>query len=430
MKVSKYPTADELSILIQRPSRPLDNVEDLVKEIIEQVKTKGDAALREFTEKFDGATLQSLYATSAEFETASTKVQPELRQAIQTATANIQAFHAAQNEDFMPLETMPGIRCWRKSIAIERVGLYIPGGTAPLFSTVLMLGIPAQIAGCKEIILFTPPDSEGKINPAILYAAQSIGITRVVKAGGAQAIAAMAYGTESIPKVDKIFGPGNRYVTAAKMLVQKDGVAIDMPAGPSEVLVYADEGCNPVFVASDLLAQAEHDVDAQAMLLTTSENVLEEVVAEVARQCELLPRQHLMKASLSHSVCLLLRSKNEVLQTISQYAPEHLILACEDAEDMAEDITQAGSVFIGNFTPESAGDYASGTNHTLPTNGFARSYSGVSLDSFVRKITFQQMSLDGLKTLAPTIITMAEAEQLPAHAASVRLRLQHQTSEK
>ena len=355
--------------------------------------------------------------------TAVGSIPEELKAAIQTAAHNIKRFHHAQKEHFKPIETMPGVQCWRKSVPIQKVGLYIPGGTAPLFSTVLMLAIPAKIAGCQQIVLCTPPGNNGSVNPAILYAASVAGVSEIYKLGGAQAIAAMAIGTETIPKVDKIFGPGNRYVTATKMLVQQYGVAIDMPAGPSEVLVFADESAVPAFVASDLLSQAEHDVDSQVVLLTTSEKVLSEVQKEVEKQMALLPRQKMLQAALSHSVSLVLKNDSEVIAAIIEYAPEHLILACNNLDFIASQIINAGSVFLGNYTPESAGDYASGTNHTLPTSGFARAYSGVSLDSYLKKITFQQITKAGLQALGPTIMTMADAEQLPAHAEAVALRL-------
>mgnify|MGYP001262194156 CR=1 FL=1 len=423
MQIAKYPDKQQLAQLLRRPEINREDLDATVSEVLQKVKTGGDAALREYTARFDRVTLESFEVTAAEMEEAARLVPEKLQSAIRLAAKNIEKFHAAQQENFTPIETMPGVTCWRKSVPIERVGLYIPGGTAPLFSTVLMLAIPAQIAGCQEIVLCTPPGENGKVNPAILFAAQVAGVTKIFKAGGAQAIAALAYGTESIPQVSKIFGPGNRYVTAAKMLVQKDGIAIDMPAGPSEVLVFADETCVPAFVASDLLSQAEHDTDSQVVFLTTSETVLEAVKKEVDEQVQQLPRQKMLRAALSHSVAVLLENEAIALEAINQYAPEHLILACENAEVMASKVVNAGSVFLGNFTPESAGDYASGTNHTLPTSGFARSYSGVSLDSFLKKITFQRISREGLQGIGPAIVTMAEAEELPAHARAVELRL-------
>lgn len=423
MKISRYPDLPTLRRLLQRPAIDRDDLDATVASVLKQVKQEGDHALRALTEKFDGVVLDHFEVTAAEKQEAERTVPAELKAAIRLAADNIAKFHRAQEENFRPVETMPGVRCWRKSVAIERVGLYIPGGTAPLFSTVLMLGLPAKIAGCGEIVLCTPPGKDGKVNPAILFAAQVAGVTKIFKIGGAQAIAAMAYGSGSVPVVNKIFGPGNRYVTAAKMLVQKDGTAIDMPAGPSEVLVFADDTSNPAFVAADLLSQAEHDTDSQVVFLTTSATILEAVIQELEKQLDQLPRQKMLQAALSHSVAVLLHHEAEAIEAINYYAPEHLIMACERAAELAENVTNAGSVFLGNFTPESAGDYASGTNHTLPTNGYARSYSGVSLDSFVKKITFQHITREGLQNLGPAIVTMAEAEQLPAHARAVELRL-------
>ncbi len=425
MKIAKYPSPELLESLLQRPEVEWKSLSEKVNGIIDEVRQNGDTALRKFTRQFDGVELTELSVSNEEFDNAAKLVPTQLKEAMQIAARNIEIFHEAQRPNFKSVTTMPGVTCWRKAVPIEKVGLYVPGGTAPLFSTVLMLAIPARLAGCGEIVLLTPPGKDGTVFPAILYATQLAGITRVIKVGGAQAIAAMAFGTETVPKVDKIFGPGNRYVTAAKMLVQKDGIAIDMPAGPSEVLVFADETARPDFVASDLLSQAEHDADAQTIIITTSDALLDKVQKELAVQSNVLPRQEMLQKALSHSVGILVESCEQALDAINLYAPEHLILASENAEEMAELVKHAGSVFIGNFSPESAGDYASGTNHTLPTNGFAKSYSGVSLDSFFRYITFQQISPKGLKALAPAIISMAEAEQLPAHAAAVRLRLNH-----
>ena len=423
MKIAKYPNQEQLTELLKRPGIDQEDLSAVVNEVLRKVKEGGDASLRELTEKFDKVKLDQFYVSGEEMATAVGSIPEELKAAIQTAAHNIERFHHAQKEHFQPIETMPGVQCWRKSVPIQKVGLYIPGGTAPLFSTVLMLAIPAKIAGCQQIVLCTPPGNNGSVNPAILYAASVAGVSEIYKLGGAQAIAAMAIGTETIPKVDKIFGPGNRYVTATKMLVQQYGVAIDMPAGPSEVLVFADESAVPAFVASDLLSQAEHDVDSQVVLLTTSEKVLSEVQKEVEKQMALLPRQKMLQAALSHSVSLVLKNDSEVIAAINEYAPEHLILACNNLDCIASQIMNAGSVFLGNYTPESAGDYASGTNHTLPTSGFARAYSGVSLDSYLKKITFQQITKAGLQALGPTIMTMADAEQLPAHAEAVALRL-------
>lgn len=425
MKIAKYPDSQSLKELLQRPEIDQENLEEVIQSVFDEVKANGDSALKKFTSRFDGVELETMKVTAEELAKAESKVSAELKEAIQTAASNIEKFHAAQREDFTKVETMPGVECWRKSVPVERVGLYIPGGTAPLFSTVLMLAVPAKLAGCREVILCTPPDKNGNVHPAILFAANVAGVTQIFKVGGAQAIAGMAIGTASIPSVSKIFGPGNKYVTAAKMYAQRFGLAIDMPAGPSEVLVFADKSGVPEFLAADLLSQAEHDTDSQVVFLTTSESVLEKTEAEVKRQAALLPRQEMIQGALQNSVAILLENENEVLETINEYAPEHLILASENAEEMAEKIVNAGSVFIGNFTPESAGDYASGTNHTLPTSGFAKSYSGVSLDSFLKKITFQKISREGLKNIGPTVVTMAEAEQLDAHAMAVKVRLEN-----
>jgi histidinol dehydrogenase len=423
MKISKYPDNQQLAQLLQRPAIDQQDLTATVSEVLQSVKNRGDDALLEFTARFDGVQLDCLEATAEEIAEAENLLPDDLKLAIRLAAKNIETFHAAQREPVRQIETMPGVVCWRKSVGIERVGLYIPGGTAPLFSTVLMLGIPAQLAGCQEVVLCTPPAKDGSVHPAILFAAQVAGVHRIFKVGGAQAIGAMAYGTESIPQAYKIFGPGNRYVTAAKLLVQQSGTPIDMPAGPSEVLVFADESCVPAFVAADLLSQAEHDVDSQVVFLTTSETVLVQVVDEVEKQVATLPRQKMLRAALDHSVFLLLENQQVALDAINFYAPEHLILACENAEALAEQVTNAGSVFLGNYTPEAAGDYASGTNHTLPTSGFARSYSGVSLDSFMKKITFQRISREGMAGIGPAIVTMARAEELEAHARAVAVRL-------
>lgn len=424
MKVARYPNSLALTKLLERPVLNKEDLSAVVTSILNDVKTNGDDALRNLTKQFDQVDLEGLIVSDAEKLQAGQQLPEVLKNAIQTAANNIEQFHSQQRENFQPVETMPGVKCWRKSVAIEKVGLYIPGGTAPLFSTVLMLAIPAKLAGCREIILCTPPAKDGSIHPAILYAAEVAGVATIYKVGGAQAIAAMAYGTATISKVDKIFGPGNKYVTAAKMMVQQSGVAIDMPAGPSEVLVYADETAVPEFVASDLLSQAEHDVDSQVVLLTTSEQTLTTVQAALKEQMASLPRQKMLQAALANSVSILLSNQETVVKAINEYAPEHLILACANETAVAAQIMNAGSVFIGNYTPESAGDYASGTNHTLPTSGFAKSYSGVSLDSFLKKITFQQITKEGLQLLGPTVMTMATAEQLPAHANAVAIRLQ------
>jgi histidinol dehydrogenase len=400
-----------------------------VSSILREVATRGDDALLDLTAKFDGVRLVDLAVSQAEIDLAEAQLSKELVAAIRTAKDNIERFHAAQHEAPQVIETMPGVRCWRKSVGIERVGLYVPGGTAPLFSTVLMLAVPAQLAGCQEIVLCTPPQKDGSVPPAILYAAQLAGIKRIFRVGGAQAIAAMAYGTESVPAVYKIFGPGNAYVTVAKQLVSRLGVAIDMPAGPSEVMVVADETADPEFVAADLLSQAEHGADSQVVLLTYTEEKARQIMAATARQLTDLPRREFAAASLKNSPALVVKNEEEALQLINTYGPEHLILAVDQPEILAEGIINAGSVFMGHYTPESVGDYASGTNHTLPTNGFARAYSGVSLDSFVRKITYQQVSEKGLQNIGPTVEVMAKAELLVAHQRAVSIRLAKLKSE-
>ncbi|MGN6417638.1 MAG: histidinol dehydrogenase, partial [Pseudobacter sp.] len=358
-----------------------------------------------------------------DFEEAENLLPAELKQAIHTARENITRFHEKQLSAPEIIETMPGIRCWRKSVGIEKVGLYIPGGSAPLFSTILMLGVPASLAGCREIVLCSPPDAKGKLHPAILFAAKSVGVTKVFRIGGVQAIGAMTYGTASVPKVYKIFGPGNQYVTCAKQLVQQEGLAIDMPAGPSEVAVYADETAPPAYIAADLLSQAEHGADSQVLLVTCSDKVLKDVEAAVAEQLAALPRKDIAAKALENSKLILMRNESDAMDLLNEYAAEHLILSCENAEALSTQVINAGSVFIGNYSPESVGDYASGTNHTLPTNGYARAYSGVSVDSFVRKITFQQLTSEGLHRIGNTVIEMAEAEGLQAHANAVRVRL-------
>jgi histidinol dehydrogenase len=409
--------------LLQRPYSDNREVMRSVQAVLDAVRNEGDEAVRRFTRQFDKADLTSFWVTDEEFAAAEAEVPAALKEAIALAKQNIETFHAAQGSEREAVETVPGVRCWRKSVGIARVGLYIPGGSAPLFSTILMLAVPAVLAGCGEIVLCTPCNSEGSLHPAILYTAQLCGIRKIYKAGGAQAIAALAYGTETLAAVDKIFGPGNQYVTAAKQLVQMEGVAIDMPAGPSEVCVLADETASPAFVAADLLSQAEHGPDSQVLLVTTRENWAEEVLEAVEAQRLLLPRAEIARQALQHSKVLVLPSMEEAMELVNQYAAEHLIISCREAERWAGQVQQAGSVFIGPYSPESAGDYASGTNHTLPTNGFARAYSGVSLDSFVKKITFQQLSRDGLHRIGPAVMAMAEAEGLQAHAEAVRIRL-------
>lgn len=423
MEVIRYPNREQWTQLLCRPQSPAQVGEDKVLAILQAVRERGDNALREFSRCFDQAELNALAVSPEELQNAVREVPPKLRQAIQLAIGNITLFHKNQLIEEPPVETSPGVICRRKNVAIERVGLYIPGGTAPLFSTVLMLAVPAQIAGCSEIVLCTPPDCDGNVNPVILYAARQLGLKKVFKVGGAQAIAAMAYGTESIPKVDKIFGPGNSWVTLAKQLVSRDTVAIDMPAGPSEVAVIADESADPEFVAADLLSQAEHGIDSQVILFTICETLIDNVTAAVERQLKALPRKKIAQQALQNSRIFLLSNLDEAMAMANQYAPEHLILMTSNAEELAEKVINAGSVFIGAFTPESAGDYASGTNHTLPTYGYARSYSGVSVDSFIKKITFQSISETGLHGIGPAIATMATAEGLNAHKYAVSVRL-------
>lgn len=423
MNIIKYPQPNQWEEILRRPEIRSEDLFGRVQEILDKVRTEKDKALFEFNEKFDGVQLNSLQVSVEEINDAANKVPKELKEAIQVAHQNIYKFHSSQKTEEEKIETMPGVFCWRKSISIEKVGLYIPGGTAPLFSTVLMLSIPAQIAGCKEIILCTPPNKQGEINPAILYAAQIAGVNKIYKTGGAQAIAAMAYGTESIPKVYKIFGPGNQYVTAAKQLVSLKEVAIDMPAGPSEVAVLADESANPAFVAADLLSQAEHGIDSQVILVTTDEELISKVEEEIEKQLLALPRKEMTEKTLINSKIILANSIDEGMKIINAYAPEHLILEVKDYHQVANQVINAGSVFLGSYTPESAGDYASGTNHTLPTNGHARAYSGVSLDSFVRKTTFQEITPKGLINLGPTVEVLAKNELLDAHKNAVSIRL-------
>ncbi|KAA3629113.1 MAG: histidinol dehydrogenase [Bacteroidetes bacterium] len=423
MQIIKNPVTNNWAGLCQRPGFEKAELTSIVENILNEVKENGDKALLEFTKKFDKASLQNLQVIESEIEEASQLVSSELKEAIVTAAANIKKFHESQKEPVTVIETTKGVQCWRKNVGIEKVGLYIPGGTAPLFSTILMLVIPAKIAGCKEIVLCTPPNEEGKIHPAILFTAQLVGTTKVFKVGGAQAIGAMTYGTETIPAVNKIFGPGNQFVTKAKELVQQDGVAIDMPAGPSEVLIIADRTGNPAFIAADLLSQAEHGADSQVILLSDDLEMIEQSTVEVEKQVELLPRKEIAKKALDSSRAILLEDLNACVDFSNLYAPEHLIIASENADALIEKIINAGSVFLGNYSCESAGDYASGTNHTLPTNGYARNYSGVSLDSFVKKITFQKLSKQGLKNIGPAIEIMAEAEELMAHKNAVSIRL-------
>jgi histidinol dehydrogenase len=425
MKTYKYPNKDQWQVLAERPIIEQQALDLVVVDILKDVKENKDAALIKYSEKFDKVVLDRIEVINSEIETAINQIGQDLKDAINLARQNIETFHASQKEEAKIVETTKGVKCWRKSVGIERVGLYIPGGSAPLFSTILMLGIPAKLAGCKELILCTPPNKEGKINPAILYTANLIGISKIYKVGGAQAIAAMAYGTETIPQVYKIFGPGNQYVTKAKELIQQQGVAIDMPAGPSEVLVIADKTSNPEFIAADLLSQAEHGPDSQVILLSDDEEIIKKTSKELDKQLHLLPRKDIATESLKISRSILLNSINECVEFSNLYAPEHLIFATDNASDYIENITNAGSVFLGKYSCESAGDYASGTNHTLPTNGYAKNYSGVSLDSFVKKITFQNLNKDGIKTIGPAIELMAEAEELFAHKNAVTLRLKY-----
>jgi histidinol dehydrogenase len=422
MKKFIYPDSATLRSALTRPVIDQQDLENTVKAIFEDIRYKGDMAVKEYTEKFDKVSLNLLRVTEQEIREAENQVSEKLKNAIKTAQYNIRSFHAAQREESKVIETMPGVSCWRKSVGIEKVGLYIPGGTAPLFSTVLMLGVPAVLAGCHKIILCTPCDKEGKVNSTILYTAQLIGITEIYKVGGIQAIAAMTVGTETIPAIYKIFGPGNQYVTAAKQYAQKLGIAIDMPAGPSEVMVVADESANPSFIAADLLSQAEHGADSQVVFVTTDPQMPERVENELAVQLHQLPRKELAAQALENSSIIVVQQP-ELISVINEYGPEHLILQTTFNEALLGGIINAGSVFIGDYTPESAGDYASGTNHTLPTNGYAKQYSGVSLDSFVKKITFQQITENGIRNLGPTIEEMASAEGLDAHRKAVTIRL-------
>lgn len=423
MNIIKYPARSEWKSILNRPTLNTTSLHDTVLQILGDIREKGDIAVIEYEERLDKVKLSSLEVTEEEFAEAEKATDNTLKEAIDKALGNIRTFHASQKSEPHKVTTTTGVTCWQKTVAIEKVGLYIPGGTAPLFSTVLMLAAPARIAGCKEIVLCSPPNREGKINPAILYAAKTSGVSRIFKAGGVQAIGAMAYGTESIPKVYKIFGPGNQYVTAAKKEVSLHDVAIDLPAGPSEVAVLADETANPAYVASDLLSQAEHGVDSQSILITTSEQLINGVQEELEKQLALLPRKEITEKSLSHSKLILVNTIDEAIGMTNEYAPEHLIIETKDYLKTAEKIVNAGSVFLGPYTPESAGDYASGTNHTLPTNGYAKAYSGVNLDSFVRKITFQEITREGIMNIGPTIETMAANEHLDAHKNAVTIRL-------
>ncbi len=423
MNIISYPSKNEWAKIISRPSFDNSQLQDIVLSVMNEVKRNGDTAVKEFTQQFDGADIENVLVSEEEFAESADLLSSELKKAIQLAANNIDCFHQKQLVTPEITETMPGVFCWRKSVGIEKIGLYIPGGTAPLFSTILMLGIPAKIAGCKEVILCSPPGKNGKLHPAILYAASLVGISKVFKMGGVQAIAAMAYGTETVPRVYKIFGPGNQYVTCAKQLIQQEGIAIDMPAGPSEVCVLADDSANASFVAADLLSQAEHGSDSQVILISISENLIKEVQDELEKQLTTLPRKEIATAALKNSTLIVVKDIEEGIDLVNEYAAEHLIIACENNESIAEKITNAGSVFLGNYSPESVGDYASGTNHTLPTNGYARAFSGVSVDSFVKKITYQKLSEQGLQNIGNAVLLMAEAEGLQAHANAVGMRM-------
>lgn len=430
MKVTKYPSKEAWSQLLSRPAFERENLLGIVRPIVEQVRDGGDDTIRELEARFDHCELQQIKVSAEEFSLADNEVDVALKEAIELAADQIRAFHRVQKMEPKVVESCPGVRCWQESRAIEKVGLYIPGGRAPLFSTVLMLALPAQIAGCNQVVLCTPPDTQGKINPAILYAAQLAGVTEVFKVGGAQAVAAMAYGTESIPKVYKIFGPGNQFVTAAKQLVSLRDCAIDMPAGPSEVEVLADDTANPAFVAADLLSQCEHGPDSQAILITTSERLVDLVLLEIESQLAALPRKDIATQSLSHSRILLVKDVAEAIEMTNRYAPEHLIIQMENYSELVPLVHNAGSVFLGLYSCESAGDYASGTNHTLPTNGYAKAYSGVNLDSFIRKVTFQELTAQGIRRLGPAIETMAAAELLDGHKNAVSVRLKEVNNKK
>ncbi len=422
MKIIINPPKSQWPSLCQRPQIELDFLDGSVKNILNRVRKSGDEALKELTFQFDKVQISELQVTTAEIEEAVKEVSASLKSAILSAAKNIEVFHAAQKRSIEKIETMPGVTCWRKATAIQKVGIYIPGGSAPLFSTVLMLGVPARLAGCEEVIICTPPDKNGKINPAILFAAQLTGVKKIFKVGGAQAIAAMAFGTESIPSVSKIFGPGNQYVTKAKQLISQEGIAIDMPAGPSEVLVIADKDANPTFVAADLLSQAEHGADSQVVLATTDSDLLDKVATEIENQISALPRKEIALEALNNSLSIQFNNQNDLVEFVNEFAPEHLIINTTDCNQLVDKIVNAGSIFLGPYTPEAAGDYASGTNHTLPTNGFAKAFGGVSLESFTKYITVQQISKSGLELLGPIVEEMAEAEQLKGHAMAVRVR--------
>ncbi|MEO7307139.1 MAG: histidinol dehydrogenase [Ferruginibacter sp.] len=423
MKTYINPARDTWQQILQRPAFDHKQLEATVQAILDNVKQNGDSAVQKYSQQFDGVILNEFSVSAAEIKEATLAVDADLKAAIELAKLNITAFHNSQKEEVKEIKTITGVMCWRRAVAIEKVGLYIPGGTAPLFSTLLMLGIPAVLAGCKEIVVCTPPDKKGKINPIILYVAQLIGLKKIYKIGGVQAIAAMAYGTETVSQVNKIFGPGNQYVTCAKQLINAAGIAIDIPAGPSELAVYADETCDPAFVAADLLSQAEHGIDSQVLLVASSVSIIEKVKGEIEKQLNQLPRKEIAGQSLQNSLAIVMEKTETAFDLLNAYAPEHLIIATDDAALIAEKVINAGSVFLGHYSPESAGDYASGTNHTLPTNGYAKAYSGVSLDSFIKKITFQKITKAGIKNIGQAVETMAAAEGLDAHKNAVTIRL-------
>lgn len=429
MQIIQKPDRKDWSSLVARPTMDGGSLDRSVRRIMESVRSKGDRAVRSHTKAFDGVRIRSLEVSRKEMKAAERSLDEALKSAIRQAERNIRRFHESQTRAEEPVETMPGVLCWRRPLPMDAVGLYIPGGTAPLFSTVLMLAVPASIAGCREVVLCTPPDASGSVHPAILYAAGLTGVHRVFRVGGVQAVAAMAYGTKTIPRVDKIFGPGNQYVTAAKRMAQSEGIAIDMPAGPSEVCILADGEADPRFVAADLLSQAEHGPDSQVLLISDDATVIDRSIEELGRQVRGLDRQGIAEQVLANSRAVLVADLAEGMDLANAYAPEHLIIACRDADAWADRVRSAGSVFLGAYTPESAGDYASGTNHTLPTNGYARAYSGVSVDSFVRKVTFQRITAEGICALGPTVVRMAEAEGLQAHAEAVRVRMRSLTAD-
>jgi len=422
MKIIKSPDRSQWRELCQRPQIEVEFLESAVRNILNRVKKSGDEALKEITLQYDKVKLDTLQVTEDEIDEAVANLPSNLKTAILSAAKNIETFHASQKRSITKVETMPGVTCWRKGTPIQKVGIYIPGGSAPLFSTVLMLGVPAQLAGCDEVVLCTPPDKNGKINPAILFAAQLTGVKKIFKVGGAQAIGAMAYGTETVPSVSKIFGPGNQYVTNAKQIISQEGIAIDMPAGPSEVLVIADKAAHPGYLAADLLSQAEHGADSQVVLATTNTELISRVLTEIESQVEQLPRKEIAREALTNSLAIVFDSKNDLVDFVNAYAPEHLIINTTDSDELADKIINAGSIFLGPYTPEAAGDYASGTNHTLPTNGFAKAFGGVSLESFMKYITLQKITKAGLDLLGPIVEEMAEAEQLKGHAEAVRVR--------